>query len=109
MKKDNYSINEIVKWYEENTDTPIPQDFIIYMVKNHIIFPRVNATYSLDEINDLLLEKEYGSYVVIKDKLKVKDNRKPLIKKCFTEQTCEAKKYKIANLSGNKLKLIKLG
>lgn len=109
MEEKLYSINEIVKWYSDNVDTEISDDFIIYVINKGILKPKEISLYSLNDLNDFLLKKVDNNYVKNKNnKYVLKDNRKPIIEKYPKKETRKPKKFKIASLDGNKLKLIKL-
>ena len=108
MKK-TYSINEIVKWYDKYTDTPISDEFIIFIINKGIVKPIDIGEYSLDEINKFLLDSYEDNFIYDENgKYKVKDNRKEIIKKYPKKEMKKPKKFKITSLNGNKLKLIKL-
>lgn len=108
MKK-TYSINEIVKWYENNTDTIISDEFLIFLINKGIIKPIDVGEYSLGDINNFLLDSYEDKFVYDeKGKYKVKDNRKEIIKKYPKKEMKKPRKFKITSLNGNKLKLIKL-
>lgn len=109
MEEKLYSINEIVKWYSLYVDTEISDDFLIYIINKGILKPKEISLYSLVELNDFLLKKEDNNYVKNKnEKYILKSNRKQIILKFPKKETRKPKKFKIATLDGNKLKLIKL-
>lgn len=109
MEEKLYSINEIVKWYSNNVDTEITDDFVIFIINKGILKPKEISLYSLDDINDFLLKKVDNNYVKnIDGKYILKDNRKLIINRFPKKETKKPKKFKIASLDGNKLKLIKL-
>lgn len=109
MEEKLYSINEIVNWYSINVDTEITDDFIIFIINKGILKPKEISLYSLDDINNFLLKKIDNKYVKNNDdKYILKDNRKLIINKFPKKEIKKPKKFKIASLDGNKLKLIKL-
>lgn len=104
-----YSINEIVKWYNLNVDTDITDDFLIYIITKGIIKPIETSLYSLNDINDFLLETFNGDLIKNEnDKFIFKKNRKIILNKFPKKEIKKPKKFKITSLDGNKLKLIKL-
>ena len=109
MEEKLYSINDIVKWYTKNVDTEISDDFLIHIINRGIIKAKEMSLYSLTELNDFLLQKKDNNYVKNSDKkYLLKDNRKSIIEKYPKKELKKPKKFKIASLDGNKLKLIKL-
>ena len=75
MEEKYYSINEIVKWYDIHTDTPISDEFIIFLIKKEIIKPKDMSVYSLDDVNSFLLETYENAVVADENgKFKVKEN-----------------------------------
>lgn len=103
-----FTINEIVKWYDKNVNFKISSDFIVYLVTNNIILPKEPTIYSLNSVNDFLLEKLNNEYVKDRNgRFKIKENRKKIVEKYKGKPTVHTK-FKIASLDGNKLKLIKL-
>ena len=100
------TINEIIQWYDENTDAKLNEQIIQYMLKIGII----NDTDNLDHINLRLLAKYNNKPVVINSKYKVKDNIKELIEYFNSQKQQETKptqKFKIEKINGKKMKLIR--
>ena len=109
MEEKYYSINDIVKWYEKYSDTIISDEFIIFLIKKEILKPKDMSVYSLDDVNSFLLETYENAFVADENgKFKVKENRKKIIEKYPKKEIKKPKRFKIASLDGNKLKLIKL-
>lgn len=106
-------INDIIKWYGLNVNTPINDDFILYMIQNGLIKEVSPSQYDLNEINDFLLKKYNGELLKNEDgKYQMKDNRKALIESFKSSKPTTSKtpqKFKIIPLEGKKLKLVKLG
>lgn len=104
-----YSINDIVKWYDKNVDYGISDDFLIYIINKGVLKPCEMSLYSLEELNSFLLVKNENNYLKDKsDKYILKENRKHIVDKFPKKEVRKPKKFKIASLDGNKLKLIKL-
>lgn len=109
MEEKLYSINEIVKWYSNNVDVEISDDFLIYVINRGILKPKEISLYSLNDVNDFLLKKVDNNYIKNDNgKYILKDNRKMIVEKYPKKEVRKPKKFKIASLDGNKLKLIKL-
>ena len=109
MEEKLYSINEIVKWYTKNVDTEISDDFLIHVINKGILKQKEISLYSLDDINNFLLEKSGNEYIKNENgKYCLKNNRKKIVEKFPKKEVRKPKKFKIATLDGNKLKLIKL-
>lgn len=109
MEEKFYSINEIIKWYSNNVDTEISDDFLIYIINRGVLKPKEMSLYSLEDLNEFLLKKIDNNYVKNNNgKYILKDNRKLVIDRFPKKETKKPKKFKIASLDGNKLKLIKL-
>lgn len=109
MREKLYTINEIIKWYDLNSNYQISDDFLIYIIKENVLNPIETSLYSLNDVNDLLLET-YNSNFIKNDEGKyiVKENRKKVINKFPKKEVKQPKKFKITSLDGNKMKLIKL-
>lgn len=104
-----YSINDLIKWYSNNTDTEISDDFLIYLINKGILQHKDISLYSLSELNEILLEKINNEFIKNNnDKFIVKENRKNIINKYPKKKVRTPKRFKITTLEGNKLKLIKL-
>jgi hypothetical protein len=109
MEEKLYSINEIVKWYTKNVDTEISDDFLIHIINKGILKQKEISLYSLNDVNDFLLEKNDNEFIHDENgKFCLKNNRKKIIDKFPKKEIRKPKKFKIATLDGNKLKLIKL-
>lgn len=100
VKATSMNIANIIKWYKDNTDTPIDVPFLRYMFDVGVM----DSTKTINDLNALLLQTENSKYIKDKNgKFKVKENRKPLIEKY--KKTIST--FKLAKNSKKKLKLIK--
>lgn len=105
------TLEEVKEWLNTNTNCIFNIDFLVYIVSNGIIKPIENSKYAIDDFTNLFIVKEDNAFMMQTDKLLVKEsivkaNGNFLPKKSTI--TATPKKYKIANLGGNKLKVIKL-
>jgi len=124
------TIESVVVWYEKNVNYKLTKAFLDFLVKTGII----NYDVDLELLNLFLLDRYEDDFVKENDKFKIKKNRIPVIDK-FKEEKKEIKKeekkvveqksskkeipvtetkkttnkkFKIENLGGKKLKLVKL-
>lgn len=118
------SVENIVLWYEQNVNYRLTKAFINFLIKIGIVKDDID----LDFLNLYLLEKNCDDFVIENGRYKIKSNRIPVIvnfkdevikkeepKKpliTFTnnrkKEEKSHKKFKIENIGGNKLKLVKL-
>lgn len=113
-----YDIPTIIEWYSNNVNTPLNEDFFKYIITMGIIdYQGVEtsktALYPLLALNRLLLIQRDGEFVKNDNGLyMVKKNRLTVInkKKEKKQETTpnKDKKFKLTNIGGNKLKLIKI-
>lgn len=117
-------INEVIKWYEEHTDSQLNEYFLKRMIEIGIIKTDIDLSY----LNLYLLERFNDGFVVENGKYRVKKNRLPLIsqtmpteqpikkenndkveqmKKAVEKLEDKPKRFKIEKLNGNRLKLVK--
>lgn len=101
-------INDVIKWYKENVDHELNEQFLKGMIKMGIIKPDIEIDY----LNLLLLERFNDKFIIENGKYKVKKNRIELIedngdKFRKTETTANVSRFKIEKINGNKLKLVK--
>lgn len=136
-------LDDIVSWYESNVDTKINKDFLNHLVKIDLLDSKslfedtIELLFSLDDVNDLLLEKKDNEYVKNnKGLFVVKENRKQRIFDFYKKEEkqesivivendninipikndiniIDNKKkmknvFKIKHIDGNKLKLTKI-
>jgi len=123
------TIDNVVTWYEKNVNYKLTKTFLNFLVKTGII----NYDVDLELLNLFLLDRYEDDFVKENNKFKIKKNRIPVIDK-FKEEKKEAtkkekpveqkspvkelsvttkkkssgKRFKIENLGGSKLKLVKL-
>ena len=123
------TIDNVVTWYEKNVNYKLTKTFLNFLVKTGII----NYDVDLELLNLFLLDRYEDDFVKENNKYKIKKNRIPVIDK-FKEEKNEVKKeektvekkspvkelsvttkkkssgkrFKIENLGGSKLKLVKL-
>ena len=126
------TIDNVVTWYEKNVNYKLTKTFLNFLVKTGII----NYDVDLELLNLFLLDRYEDDFVKENNKFKIKKNRIPVIDK-FKEEKNEVKKeekkekpiekkspvkelsvttkkkssgkrFKIENLGGSKLKLVKL-
>lgn len=118
------SFEKIILWYEENVNYRLTKSFLEFLVKIGI----VKEDIDLDFLNLYLLEKNGNDFIVENGKYKLKTNRLPIISK-FKEEIAEkiepikkpvvtfikadkekkpTKKFKIENVGGNRMKLVKM-
>lgn len=128
------SIENVIAWYEKNVNYKLTKAFVNFMIKTGII----NNEIDLNVLNLFLLEFYGNDFVKENGKFKLKENRKSVIdnfndekivieKKKENKITHEPKikivketkqkeepkkslrnKFKIENIGGKKLKLVKL-
>ena len=118
-------INDVIKWYNENTDTVLNEIFLKKMVDLGIINEDVNLSF----LNLILLERFNDNFIIENGKYVVKKNRIPLIEQSepveikpiqddkiermkiavgkLSEQQPQPRRFKIEKLNGNRLKLVK--
>lgn len=117
---DLITIEEILKWYENNVKPSINQEFIEKLIRIGILYnDSDDDTFSLNKLNNILLEQYDGKYINEDGFNKIKKNRLQLINNKQIEnvnlipnntkiQKQPKKLFKIERTSNNKLKLIKL-
>ena len=115
------SIDNVVLWYEKNVNYKLTTAFLKFLIKIGIIKEDVN----IDLLNLFLLEVYDNDFVKENDRFKIKSNRIPIIdsfnnkakssnkdgKPIITKERTGDKpknKFKIENLGGKRLKLVKL-
>ena len=118
------SIENVIKWYDENVNYSLNETFLKYLIEVGI----VKTDIDLEQLNLFLLCR-YNNEFVKNDnnKFKLKENRIKIITNCtYTENVKQKnkntehnntaikqeknttnKKFKIENLGGKKMKLIK--
>ena len=122
------SIENVVLWYEKNVNYKLTKAFLNFLVKTGI----VKEDIDLELLNLFLLEVYGNEFVKENNKFKIKSNRIPVIDNFKDEKIEEKKqepvkkveenkieqsknnkkglrnKFKIENLGGKRLKLVKL-
>lgn len=128
------SVEEVVAWYEKNVNYKLTKAFLNFLVKTGI----VKYDVDLELLNMFLLETFDNDFVKENNKFKIKKNRIPIIdsfkeekkvvkkdeKKIVenkpvkkstkkeipvtTKKKTPNRKFKIENLGGRKLKLVKI-
>ena len=95
-------IPSIVKWYKENTDTPISGAFVRHLFDAGVLTTERDMNF----LNGLMLKAVDGKYVKNEDgKFVVKENRKPIIDSYPDKKATVG--FRIAKQKGGKLKLVK--
>jgi hypothetical protein len=95
-------IPSIVKWYKENTDTPISGAFVRHLFDVGVLTPERDMNF----LNGLMLKTADGKYVKNEyGKFVVKENRKPIIGSYPDKKATVG--FRIAKQKGGKLKLVK--
>ena len=103
-----YTMQEIIDWYEKNADHPLSQGLLEHMIDKGIITRLPNKHFSLQEINNFLLQKIDCDYIKDNnDKYLFKENRVILLDKFIPKQLPQEGEYKLVRTEGNKLKLVK--
>jgi len=122
------SIENVVLWYEKNVNYRLTKAFLNFLIKTGIVKEDVD----LELLNLFLLEIYGNEFVKENNKFKIKSNRIPVIDNFKDEKIEEKKqepvkkveenkieqsknnkkglrnKFKIENLGGKRLKLVKL-
>jgi len=119
------SVDNVILWYEKNVNYKLTKTFLNFLIKLGIIKKEID----LELLNSFLLEAFNNEFIKENNKFKIKNNKIPVIEKfkdekikvkeeivknipIITKKTEENKKqrnkFKIENLGGKKLKLVKL-
>ena len=116
------SVENVILWYEKNVNYKLTKAFLNFLIKIGIIKEDIN----LNLLNTFLLEAFNNEFIKENDKFKIKNNRIPVIDG-FKEKnvspsskngrpsvekiengTKNKNKFKIENLGGKRLKLVKV-
>lgn len=119
MKTNLYlDIDNIINWYMMHVNHNLSKDLINHLIDLGILKLYKNNTYSLDELNSLMLQRHNNEYIKnSNNEYLIKENRLPIIKynplnvKENTQVLNDNKtknKFKIERLGNNKLKLKKI-
>ena len=115
------SIDNVISWYEKNVNYKLTKAFLLFLIKLGIIKKEID----LELLNSFLLEAFNNEFIKENNKFKIKNNKIPVIEKFKDEIKTEVKKeipvtvkkkeskkeknkFKIENLGGKRLKLVKI-
>lgn len=93
---------DIINWYNANTNCKSCENIINYMIDNKII-----SEINKDIIDDFLLKKKNNNFIIQDGHYLIKENRINFINNHFTKNK-KVNKYKLNLKNKNNIKLIKL-
>lgn len=114
--------NDVIKWYNENTDAELNDFFLDKMINLGIIKEDIDLSF----LNLILLERFNDKFIIENGKYRLKKNRLPLIEQSKPVEIAhikddklermkvavgklgeQPKRFKIEKINGNRLKLVK--
>jgi hypothetical protein len=114
--------NDVIKWYNENTNAELNDFFLDKMINLGIIKEDIDLSF----LNLILLERFNDKFIIENGKYRLKKNRLPLIEQSKSVEIApikddklermkvavgklgeQPKRFKIEKINGNRLKLVK--